>query len=106
MSWEELSMSKDQNDFNQNEVVNKDYTKSAEFLLEYCWKGKTKEQIIVEMDLPDYEQVFLDAAINELTPLGKFTGMDLDQFIVQRLDEEDEDIGELNDPDIIYLKRG
>lgn len=31
--------------------------------------------------------------------------MDLDSFIVQQLDMEDEDIGPVHDPDIVYLKR-
>lgn len=62
------------------------YTKSADFLLNYSWEGKSKEQIIQEMDLPDYEQEYVDAAMQELAPQGKFTGMDLDCFILYQLD--------------------
>ena len=80
-------------------------SKTAEFLLNYCWEGKSKEQIIQEMFLPDYEQEYVEAAMKELSPKGKFTGMDLDSFIVQQLDMEDEDIGPVHDPDIVYLER-
>ncbi|WP_255300725.1 hypothetical protein [Bacillus cereus] len=38
--------------------------KSAEFLLNYSWEGKTKGQIILEMELPDYEQGYLEDAMN------------------------------------------
>lgn len=79
------------------------YTKSSQFLLNYSWKGKSKEQIIQEMALPDYEQVYLNEAMEELAQQNKFTGMDLDQYILCRLDQEDEDIGPLHDEDIIYL---
>ena len=82
-----------------------DNSKTAEFLLNYCWEGKSKEQIIQEMFLPDYEQEYVEAAMKELSPKGKFTGMDLDSFIVQQLDMEDEDIGSVHDPDIVYLER-
>ncbi len=80
-------------------------SKTAGFLLNYCWEGKSKEQIIQEMFLPDYEQKYVEAAMKELSLKGKFTGMDLDSFIVQQLDMEDEDIGPVHDPDIVYLER-
>ena len=82
-----------------------DNSKTAEFLLNYRWEGKSKEQIIQEMFLPDYEQVYVERGMKKLSPQGKFTGMDLDQYIVRQLDMEDEDIGPVHDPDIIYLER-
>jgi len=65
------------------------YTKTSEFLQQYSWKGKTKETIIQEMALPDFEQDFLDEALEVLSEQHKFSGMELDQFILQRLDESE-----------------
>lgn len=93
-----MSMENPKNDPSAN-------SKTAEFLLSYSWKGKSKEQIIQEMFLPDYEQIYVEAGMKELSLQGKFTGMDLDRFIVHQLDMEDEDIGPIHDPDIVYLER-
>lgn len=90
----------------RNDGNPKAYTKSAEFLVAYNWKGKSKDQIIQEMALPDYEQEYLDDAIKELTPKEKFTGMDLDEYFVLRMAMDEEDIGEIDDDDTIYRKRG
>ena len=79
------------------------YTKSAEFLCAYSWEGKTKEQIIKEMALPDYEQVYLEDAMRELAPQKKFTGWDLDRYILQRLDMEEDD--DFDPDDVIFLDR-
>lgn len=76
--------------------------KSAEFLLNYSWEGKTKEQITLEMELPDYEQEYLEDAMNELGPKGKYSGMDLDSYFVLRMAMDEDDVGPLNDDDIIY----
>lgn len=79
------------------------YSKSAKFLLSYSWEGKSKEQIIEEMTLPDYEQDYLEDAMKELAKQGKFTGMDLDEYFVLRMAMDEEDVGPLDDADIIYF---
>lgn len=78
-------MLKTRADFN-NEDAYMDYTKSADFLCEYTWKGKTKEQIIHEMALPDYEQELLDEAMGYCGVEEKFLGIDLDRQILFLLD--------------------
>jgi len=80
------------------------YTKTSEFLLAYSWKGKSKETIINEMALPDFEQNYLDEAIKHLTNKNDFSGMSLDRFILRRLDE-DETPDEFNPNDIIFIER-
>ncbi|WP_257208215.1 hypothetical protein [Bacillus thuringiensis] len=40
-----------------NKIENK---KSIDFLSNYSWRGKDREQIIKEMELEDYEQQYLD----------------------------------------------
>ncbi|MFS0615310.1 hypothetical protein [Lederbergia ruris] len=80
------------------------YTKTSDFLLNYSWKGKSKETIINEMALPDFEQVYLDEAIEYLTNQNDFSGMSLDRFILKRLDE-DEEADEFNPNDIIFIER-
>ena len=79
------------------------HSKSGEFLCSYSWKGKSKEQIIDEMELPDYEQKYLEDAMRELAPQGKFIGMDLDEYFVLRMAMDEEDVGPLDDEDIVYM---
>ena len=78
------------------------WSKSSDFLCNYCWEGKTKEQIVKEMVLPDYEQEYLDDAMKELAPQGRFSGMDLDEYFTLRMAMEEEDVGPINDDDILY----
>lgn len=80
------------------------YTKSSKFLLDYSWKGKDREQIIQEMALPEYEQKYLDEAIKVLSSKNKFTGMDLDRYILSKLDDDEDDVGEIDDDDIVYIR--
>lgn len=79
------------------------WSKSAEFLCDYSWEGKAKKQIIDEMKLPEYEQKYLEDAMQELAPQGKFTGMDLDEYFVLRMAMDEEDVGPLDDEDIVYM---
>lgn len=69
----------------------RDYYKSAEFLLNYSWKGKTKEQIISDMRLDTDEQRYLDEAMKYNENKEDYSGMALDRYILQKLDEEDEE---------------
>lgn len=87
---------------NDNHVA---YTKSANFLLNYSWKGKTKEQIIEEMKLLSYEQAYLDDAMKELAPQGKYAGMDLDEYFVLRMAMNEEDVEPFDDDDIIFERK-
>lgn len=43
----------------------RDYYKNAEFLLNYSWKGKSKKQIISDMQLDTDEQRYLDEAMKK-----------------------------------------
>ncbi|WP_121639540.1 hypothetical protein [Virgibacillus sp. Bac330] len=96
-------MLKTRNDFNTEQEY-RAYTKTSDFLLNYSWKGKTKEQVIYEMALPDYEQDYLEEAMEKLTKKDEFSGMALDNFILRRLDEDEEE--EEFDPDeVLYIKR-
>lgn len=79
------------------------YTKSPEFLLSYSWKGKSKEQIVKEMALPDYEERYLDDAMRELALQEKFSGMDLDEYFTLRIAMDEED--DFNEDDVVYLER-
>lgn len=45
------------------------------------------------MELSDYEQKYLEDAMRELAPQGKFTGMDLDEYFVLRMAMDEEDVG-------------
>ncbi|WP_242230084.1 hypothetical protein [Bacillus cereus group sp. BfR-BA-01329] len=80
-----------------------EHKKSASFLLAYSWEGKSKEQIIEEMELNEIEQKYVEDAMKELAPKGKYTGMDMDAYIVMRLAMDEDDVGPLDDDDIIYL---
>ncbi len=80
------------------------YTKTSDFLTNYSWKGKAKETIINEMALPEFEQVYLDEAMEYLGKENNFSGMALDRFILKRLDE-DETPDEFNPDDIIFIER-
>lgn len=79
------------------------YTKSTEFLLQYSWEDKSHEEIIKDMALPDFEQVFLLEAIEVLKEGNDFSGMVLDRYILRKLDEQDED--EFNSNDVIFIER-
>lgn len=79
------------------------WSKSAEFLCSYSWEGKDKERIIAEMELPNYEQKYLEDAMQELSPQRKFIGMDLDEYFVLRMAMDEEDVGPLDDEDIVYM---
>ncbi|WP_242309688.1 hypothetical protein [Bacillus thuringiensis] len=83
-----------------NKIENK---KSIDFLLNYSWRGKDREQIIKEMELEDYEQKYLDQAIKELAAEGKYTGYDLDRRILLLIDmHEDED--DFDEDDVVYIR--
>ncbi|ENQ3081194.1 hypothetical protein ACEOWG_004558 [Bacillus cereus] len=80
------------------------WSKSADFLCNYSWEGKTKEQIIKEMALPDYEQKYLEDGMKELASQGKFTGMDLDGYFVLRMAMDEEDVDPIDDDDILFFR--
>lgn len=83
-----------------NKIENK---KSIDFLSDYSWKGKDREQIIQEMELEDYEQKYLDQAIQELVAEGKYTGYHLDRRILLLIDmHEDED--DFDEDDVVYIR--
>ncbi|MDA2067943.1 hypothetical protein [Bacillus cereus] len=78
--------------------------KSIDFLLNYSWKGKDREQIIEEMELEDYEQKYLDQAMKELAIEGEYSGYHLDRRILLLIDiHEDED--DFDEDDVVYIKR-
>lgn len=68
-------------DFNSEDEY-RAYTKTGEFLLHYSWKGKSKEQIIHEMALPDYEQKHFNEAIKYCSVKEEYSGIELDGYIV------------------------
>ncbi|MEB9694870.1 MULTISPECIES: hypothetical protein [Bacillus cereus group] len=77
--------------------------KSIDFLSDYSWKGKDREQIIKEMELEDYEQKYLNQAMKELAAEGKYTGYDLDRRILLLIDmHEDED--DFDEDDVVYIR--
>jgi hypothetical protein len=55
------------------------------------------------MELNEVEQKYVEDAMKELAPKGKYTGMDMDAYIVMRLAMDEDDVGPLDDDDIIYL---
>lgn len=77
------------------------WSKSADFLGNYSWEGKTKEQIIKEMALPDYEQKYVEDGMKELASQAKFTEFDLDHYILMRLDMEEEE-DDFDEDDVLY----
>ncbi|MES1051408.1 hypothetical protein FOA24_19170 [Bacillus thuringiensis] len=77
--------------------------KSAEFLFKYSWKGKSREQIIEEMELADYEQKYLGAAMKELEKEGMYTGFDLGRRILLLIDIN-EDGDEFDPDDAVYIR--
>ncbi|GAK03908.1 hypothetical protein JCM19037_2269 [Geomicrobium sp. JCM 19037] len=79
------------------------FTKKADFLLNYSRKNKTKDQVIKEMDLQDYEQIYLDEAMRHNEVKGDYTGMALDRYILQKLDEEQAD--NFDKDEVIYVNR-
>ncbi|WP_176545977.1 hypothetical protein [Bacillus thuringiensis] len=84
----------------ENEVC---YIKSVEFLCNYCWKGKTREQIIQEMELVDYEIEYLDQAMEELKKENLYNGWDLDRRILFLIDMEEED--DFDENDVLYMNQ-
>lgn len=80
-----------------------DYSKSAEFLFNYSWKGKTKEQIIEKMKLVDYESNYLEQAMNELEKERAFTGFDLTRRIYLLMDLNEKDDG-FDENDVEYIR--
>ncbi|WP_193217122.1 MULTISPECIES: hypothetical protein [Bacillus cereus group] len=84
----------------ENEVC---YIKSVEFLYNYCWKGKTREQIIQEMELVDYEIEYLDQAMEELKKENLYNGWDLDRRILFLIDMEEED--DFDENDVLYMNQ-
>ncbi|MCM3202693.1 hypothetical protein [Bacillus cereus] len=77
--------------------------KSIDFLSDYSWKGKDREQIIKEMELEDYEQKYLNQAMKELAAEEKYTGYDLDRRILLLIDmHEDED--DFDEDDVVYIR--
>ncbi|MCX2829150.1 hypothetical protein ORL93_26125 [Bacillus sp. DHT2] len=50
--------------------------------------------------MPDYELEYLDDAMRELAPQGKFTGMDLDRYISMRLNMQEEET--FDEDDVLY----
>lgn len=96
-------MVKKRTDFSSEDEYRK-YTKTSDFLLAYSWEGKSKKEIINEMALPDFEQEYLDEAMDFLKKKKDFSGMSLDRYILQRLDE-DEEPDEFNPDDVIFIER-
>lgn len=79
------------------------YTKTSDFLLNYSWENKSIETIIFEMALPEFEQIYLGEALDELKGGNDFTGMTLDRFILRKLDEEEKD--DFDVEGIVFLER-
>lgn len=76
-----LLLLKTRSDF-QTEDDYRAYTKTSGFLLHYNWKGKTKEQIIYDMALPEYEVKHLDRALKLMEAQGNYQAIDLDRLIM------------------------
>ncbi|RFA33847.1 hypothetical protein CAI16_13410 [Virgibacillus dokdonensis] len=95
-------MLKTRKDFNTEQEY-KAYTKTSDFLLNYSWKGKTKEQIIHEMALPKYEQKYLDESMKELEKKDMYRGMELDRLILRKLDEDTDD--GWNEEGVVFIER-
>ncbi|RFA33849.1 hypothetical protein CAI16_13420 [Virgibacillus dokdonensis] len=96
-------MLKTRNDF-QNEDEYRKYTKSGDFLCQYVWKGKSRDQIIYDMALPNYEQAHLDEAMKNCDILNEHLGVELDRMILYLIDKNapEDDF----DPDeVLYIKR-
>lgn len=74
-------MLKTRADFNSEDEY-KAYTKTSDFLINYIWKGKSREEIIHDMALPDYEQKHLDKALEYCEKREEYTGIELDSHIV------------------------
>lgn len=72
---------KTRDDF-QTEDEYRAYTKTSDFLLKYSWKGKTREQIIFDMALPDYEIKQLDQAMEIMKRQDNYLAIDLDRLIM------------------------
>ncbi|MEF7637798.1 hypothetical protein [Bacillus thuringiensis] len=83
-----------------NKIENK---KSIDFLSDYSWKGKDREQIIQEMELEDYEQKYLDLAMQELVAEGKYTGYHLDRRILLLIDMHEDD-DDFDEDDVVYIR--
>ena len=88
----------------RNEDEYKAYTKTSDFLLLYSWKGKTKEQIIYEMALPEYEQEYLEEAMQSLAKRNEFSGMELDRLILHLIDL-DAPVDEFDPDEVVFIER-
>ena len=78
------------------------YTKTMDFLFNYCWENKSKSQIIYDMGLEDYEIEHLEKAMAYLKTKKDFSGMALDRYILKLIDmDEKED--DFNENDVIFL---
>src|SRR5689334_829207 len=84
-----------------NEKDSLAWTKSADFLCNYSWEEKTKEQIIQEMKLVDYEVEYLDQAMEGLKKENLYSGMDLDRRILLLIDMEEEE-DDFDEDDVLY----
>ena len=56
------------------------------------------------MALPDFEQEYLDEAMEFLNKGEDFSGMTLDRYILRRLDE-DEETDDFDEDEVVFLKR-
>lgn len=74
-------MLKTRADFNSEDEY-KTYVKTSEFLVNYNWEGKTKEEIIYDMAMPEYEIRHLDQAMELLECEGNYQAIDLDRLIM------------------------
>lgn len=81
-------MVKTKHDFDNYDDFRK-YSKTSDFLLAYSWEGKSRETIIEEMALPNFEIEFLDEALAELERQGNqdYSGMTLDCMIMRKFDD-------------------
>ncbi|MTT30936.1 hypothetical protein GMB86_02765 [Terrilactibacillus sp. BCM23-1] len=76
----------------------KKYVQSSEFLFNYSWEGKSKEQIILDMALSEMEQSVLDHALETFERYNtEFNrnlpkiAYELDKLITQKLEEQEVD---------------
>lgn len=80
-------MLKTRADFSSEDAY-KTYVKTSEFLVNYSWEGKTKEEIIHDMAMPDYEVRHLEQAMELLSLEGNYQAIDLDRLIMYLHEDE------------------
>lgn len=80
-------MLKTRSDF-KTEDDYKAYAKTSEFLVNYSWEGKTREEIIFDMAMPDYEVRHLDEAMKMMEQEGNYKAIDLDRLIMYLHEDE------------------